>query len=310
MDMISVVVPCYNEEQSVPLVLNALDAVAAGMADDAAFEFIFVDDGSSDGTLRALQSAGETDSRVKYISFSRNFGKEAAMFAGLEHAKGDYVAIIDADLQHPPELIATMYGLIKTGGCDCVAAKCVSRTGESRVRLLCAHAFSRLINKISGVKYVEGAMDFRLMTRRVADSVLSLKECCRFTKGIFSWVGYNTKWIDCEDRRRSAGASKWSFFKLLAYSLEGVAAFSSAPLFLSSIFGACFCALALVLLIFAVVSSAVSGAPFSGTASTLCVIFLVGGVQLFCTGLLGLYVSKTHLETKKRPIYLVKEKNI
>lgn len=310
MALISVIVPCYNEEKALPLFIDALYAATDGMRADAEFEFIFVDDGSSDSTLSIIQAFGERDSRIKYISFSRNFGKEAAMFAGLEHAGGDYVTVIDADLQHSPELIATMYGLIRTGEYDCIAIKRSSRRGEPRARLLLTHCFYKLINGISGVKFVEGALDCRLMTRQVADAVLSMKEGVRFIKGIYSWVGYRTKWIECESRERSAGVSKWSFFKLLSYSLDGITAFSSAPLLLSSACGALFCLVALALFIYVIVRSAAFGAPFAGFASTLCAIFLVGGVQLLCVGILGLYLSKTHAETKKRPLYLVKETNM
>jgi glucosyltransferase len=308
MDVISVVVPCYNEEQAVPLFMRALAAVTEKMSAEAAFEFIFVDDGSADSTLDILRNLGKQDSRVKFISFSRNFGKEAAMLAGFEHAGGDFVCVFDADLQHSPDLIRDMYGLIKTREFDCVAAKRASRKGESRVRLLFTHCFYKLINGISSVRFVEGALDCRLISRQVVNSILSLKESCRFLKGIYSWVGYRTKWIECDTQERSAGVSKWSFRKLFAYSLEGIAAFSSAPLFLSSALGAVFCLFAFALLI-AVIIRACCGFP-AGLLSTLCAVFFVGGAQLFCTGILGLYLSKIHAETRKRPVYLVKETNI
>jgi glycosyltransferase involved in cell wall biosynthesis len=308
MDIISVIVPCYNEEQVLPLFIKALYAATSGMT--AGFEFIFVDDGSADATLSILQDLSKEDSRVKFISFSRNFGKEAAMFAGLEHASGDFLTVIDADLQHSPELIKTMYGLIKTGEYDCIATKRASRAGEPRLRLFFTHCFYRLINSICKVKFVEGALDSRLMTRQVKEAILAMKESGRFIKGIYSWVGFRTNWIECESAERAAGVSKWSLRKLFAYSLEGIVAFSSAPLFLSSLLGLLFCLTAFILFVFVIVRSAVSGAPLAGFASTLCVIFLVGGVQLLCTGLLGLYVSKTHTETRKRPLYLVKETNM
>lgn len=306
--LISVVVPCYNEERALPFFLEAL-AAATEKITDAEFEFIFVDDGSSDRTLSVLKDAVRNDGRIKFISFSRNFGKEAAMLAGFERAGGDYVTVFDADLQHSPELIRDMYDLIKTGEYDCIAVKRASRKGEPRVRLFLTHCFYRLINSISKIKLIEGALDCRLMSRQFIDSVLELKENCRFLKGIYNWVGYRTKWIECDTKERSAGVSKWSLWKLLAYSLEGIAAFSAAPLYLSSILGACFCLLAFILLLVLIVR-ACCGVPPAGILPTLCAVFLVGGVQLFCTGIIGLYVAKTHLEVKNRPAYLVKETNI
>lgn len=308
MDLISIVVPCYNEERALPLFADALFSVTDDMKADAEFEFIFVDDGSADATTGVLRDMSERDARFKFISFSRNFGKEAAMFAGFEHATGDYVTVMDADLQTPPELLKDMYSLIRTREFDCIAAKRTSRGGEPLARRFFSRRFYKLMNSISNVNVAEGAMDFRLMTKQMADAILALKESSRFLKGIYGWVGFRTKWIECDVMRRAAGESKWPFLKLLAYSLDGITAFSSVPLFLSAALGALFCLLALALLI-AVIIQAALGAPLS-LLCTLCAVFFAGGVQLLCTGILGLYLSKTHLETKKRPIYLIRETNI
>jgi glycosyltransferase involved in cell wall biosynthesis len=309
MDVISVVVPCYNEEQAVPLFMSAIAAIADKMSGRAEFEFIFVDDGSCDSTLDVLRRLSEKDSRVKYISFSRNFGKEAAMFAGLEHAGGDYVAVMDADLQHPPELIEEMYAIINTREYDCVAAKRAPGGGEPRMRLFFSRAFYRLINSISKVKFTQGALDYRLITRQVVNSILQMKERSRFLKGIYSWVGFRTKWIECESQERKAGKSAWSLGKLICYSLDGIASFSSAPLYLSFALGALFCLLAFGLLVAAVIEAACYGS-LPRITSVLCAGFFVGGAQLICTGILGLYIYKTHLEVKRRPIYIVKETSL
>ncbi len=309
MDVISIVVPCYNEEQAVPLFMNVLTAVTEKMSGQAEFEFIFVDDGSGDSTLDVLRSLGERDSRVKYISFSRNFGKEAAMFAGFEHACGDYVAVMDADLQYPPELVEEMYSLIKTREYDCVAAKRAPGGGGPRTRLFFSRTFVRLINSISKVKFTEGALDYRLVTRQVVNSILEMRERSRFLKGIYSWVGFRTKWIECGSQERRTGKSAWSPGKLICYSLDGIASFSSAPLYLSSALGALFCLLAFALLIVVVIEAACYGS-FPRLTSALCAVFFVGGAQLFCTGILGLYLAKTHLEVRRRPIYIVKETNV
>ncbi len=306
MDLISVVVPCFNEQEVVLLFYDEMSRVAGEMS-GVDIEMIFVDDGSTDRTLECFRSLSERDKRVRYISFTRNFGKEAAMFAGLENAKGDYVAIMDADLQDPPALLPEMYKAVKEEGFDSVATRRSSRKGEPPVRTFFAKLFYRIINKISKVELVPGARDYRLMSRRMVDSVLSLSEYNRFSKGIFAWVGYKTKWISYENIERVAGTTKWSFWKLFRYSLECIIAFSTAPLALSSLFGFFFCLLAVIGIIIVVARQLIWGGSTYGWASTICIILFVGGVQLFTIGILGQYLSKTYLETKKRPIYLVAE---
>ena len=310
MDLISIVVPCYNEEETIPLFMNAVYIATEKMKNDIEFEYVFIDDGSADGTMEVVQDLIKKDSRIKFISFSRNFGKEAAMYAGLEYAKGNYVMVMDVDLQDPPELIITMYDLILTKQYDCVATRRVSRKGEPRIRSLFARLFYKLINKISKIQIVDGARDFRMMTRQMVDSILELKEYNRFSKGIFSWVGFRTKWLDYENIERAAGETKWSFWKLFKYSMEGIAAFSTAPLLLASIIGALFCFIAFVLILLVVIKMLVWSEPVAGHTATVCAVFFIGGIQLFCIGILGQYLAKTYLETKKRPVYLIKETNL
>ena len=305
-DLISVVVPCYNEQEAIPFFYKEMARVAADM-DGVDIEMLFVDDGSSDGTLGCLRKLASQDKRVRYISFSRNFGKEAAMYAGLDNAVGDFVAIMDADLQDPPALLPEMYKAVKEEGYDSVATRRSTRKGEPPVRTFFAKMFYRLINKISKVEMVPGARDYRLMSRRMVDSVLSLSEYNRFSKGIFAWVGYKTKWIAYENIERVAGTTKWSFWKLFRYSMECIIAFSTAPLALSSLFGFFFCLLSVIGIVFVVIRQVFWGGSAYGWASTVCIILFVGGVQLFTIGILGQYLSKTYLETKKRPIYLVAE---
>ena len=305
---ISIIVPCYNEEGSIPLFMERIAAVASGMP-AVAFELIFIDDGSTDGTLQILRDRAKDDPGVRYLSFSRNFGKEAALLAGLEAATGDYAAVIDADLQHPPELLPEMYSGIIDGGFDCVAARRVNRKGEPPVRSFFAKLFYRLINRISQTELVDGATDYRLMTRQMVQAVLSLREYNRFSKGLFSWVGFKTKWIEFKNEPRMAGQTKWSFWKLFMYSLDGIVAFSVGPLAISSFFGFLFCVLAIFGIIFISVRWLIYGDPVQGWASTICTILFVCGIQLFCTGILGQYVAKSYLETKGRPIYIVKEKS-
>lgn len=290
-----------------PIFYQEIMKVAEQMKTSVAFEVIFVDDGSKDGTLTVARHLAEQDCRVRYLSFSRNFGKEAAMYAGMEHAKGDYVAIMDVDLQDPPGLLPEMLCCIEEEGYDCAATRRVTRKGEPPIRSMFARMFYRLINRISKTEIVDGARDYRLMTRQMVDSILAVEEYNRFSKGIFSWVGYSTKWLEYENVERCAGESKWSFWKLLLYSLDGIVAFSTAPLAIASIFGLLFCFIAFILIIFIIVKTLIWGDPVAGYPSTMCVIFFIGGVQLFCIGILGQYLSKTYLETKKRPLYLLKE---
>ncbi|MCI8497094.1 MAG: glycosyltransferase family 2 protein [Clostridiales bacterium] len=305
--LLSVIVPCFNEEESIPIFYEEICKTAGLMKDSVQFEIIFVDDGSKDGTLAAARRLSRQDSRVRYLSFSRNFGKEAAMFAGMEHSKGDYIAIMDVDLQDPPELLPQMLRAIEEEGYDCAATRRVTRKGEPPIRSLFARMFYRLINRISKTEIVDGARDYRLMTRQMVDSILSVQEYNRFSKGIFGWVGYCTKWLEYENVERRAGESKWSFWKLFLYSLDGIVAFSTTPLAIASVFGLLFCLIAFIMIIFVIVKTLVWGDPVAGYPSTMCVIFFIGGIQLFCIGILGQYLSKTYLETKRRPIYLLKE---
>jgi len=306
MPKLSVVVPCYNEEKSIPLFMNRITLVASSIP-TVTFEYIFVDDGSSDGTLQVLRSLSKDDEQIRYFSFSRNFGKEAALLAGLEATAGDYITVMDADLQDPPELLSEMYVAITEEGFDCAAARRVTRKGEPPIRSFFARGFYKLINKISDTQMVDGARDFRLMTRQMVDAVLSLKEYNRFSKGIFSWVGFSTKWIEFENVPRAAGSSKWSFWKLFLYSLDGIAAFSVKPLAISSLFGLFFCFVSFFGVISIVVRRLMFGDPVAGWASTVTIILFVGGIQLFCTGILGQYLAKSYLEGKHRPVFIIKE---
>lgn len=306
MDKISVVVSCYNEQEALPLFYEEITKVANKIK-NAEFEFVFVNDGSKDKTLEVIKSFRKNDERVKYISFSRNFGKEAAMYAGLKKATGDYVAIMDADLQDPPKLLIEMYETLNKKEYDCVATRRVSRKGEPPIRSFFARLFYKLINKISKAEIVDGARDFRLMTRQMVDAILSMEEYNRFSKGIFGWVGFNTKWIEYENVERVAGETKWSFWKLFKYSIEGIIAFSTAPLVISTIMGILFCFVAFLMIIFIIARTLIYGDPVSGWPSMVCIMLFVGGIQLFCIGIIGQYLSKTYLEVKKRPIYIIKE---
>ena len=270
-------------------------------------EFLFVDDGSTDATLPFLRALAERDRRVRYLSFSRNFGKEAAMYAGLQAATGDLVAILDADLQDPPELLGEMLPLIRSGQYDCVAVRRVTRKGEPAIRSLFARAFYRLINKVSRTQIVDGARDYRLMTRQMVDSILQLTEVNRFSKGIFSWVGYRTHWLEVENAQRAAGQTKWSFFKLCLYAMDGIIAFSTAPLAIASVLGLAFCVIAFIAIIFVIVRQLIWGGSAFGWPSMVCILLFVTGIQLFCIGILGQYLSKTYLEVKRRPIYILRE---
>lgn len=306
MEKISIIVPCYNEEEAMPIFYKEIVKVAKEMK-KVDFEFIFVNDGSRDKTLEVARELHQKDERVRYVSFSRNFGKEAGMLAGLEAARGDYVAIMDVDLQDPPYLIKDMYNIIKEEDYDCVATRRVSRKGEPPIRSFFARCYYKLINKISKTEIVDGARDFRLMTRQMVDSILELKEYNRYSKGIFSWVGYDTKWLEYENVERVAGTTKWSFWKLFLYSLESIIAFSTVPLSIAAVVGVLFCLIAFILIIFVIVKTLTVGDPVAGWPSLVCIIFLVSGIQLFCLGIIGQYLAKTYLETKNRPIYIVKE---
>ncbi len=309
MTMISVIVPCYNEEQAIPIFYREIIKTASEMP-NVSFEFIFVNDGSKDETENVIRALAENDDRVKYISFSRNFGKEGAMYAGMQHSSGDFIVIMDVDLQDPPALIPRMYDDIKSGNYDCIATRRVNRSGEAPIRSAFARAFYKLINHISQTEIVDGARDFRMMSRRMADSILSMCEYNRFSKGIFSWVGFNTKWIGYENINRSAGETKWSFWKLFKYSIDGIVGFSTVPLALSSLMGIILFFVSIVGIIFIIVRQLLYGGSAFGWPSMICVILLVGGLQLLSIGILGQYLSKTYLETKRRPLYIIKDTNI
>lgn len=309
--LISIIIPCYNEEAVLPLFYKEITKQADIMRDKfhADFEYLFVNDGSDDNTLTLIKSLAAEDKRVKYISFSRNFGKEAAMYAGLKNASGDYAAIMDADLQDPPSMLGEMYEILASGEFDCAATRRVSRKGEPPVRSFFARIFYKLINKISKADIVDGARDFRLMTRQMVNAILEMGEYNRFSKGIFGWVGFNTKWLEYENTERAAGETKWSFWKLFLYSLDGITAFSTAPLGIASVMGFIFCIVAFIMIFIIILKTLIFGDPVAGYPSLVCIIFLVSGIQMFCIGILGQYLSKTYLETKKRPVYIIKEYN-
>ena len=307
--LISVIVPCYNEQEVLHMFYDEMSRVA-GLMTDYNFEFIFVNDGSRDNTLNICKELADKDERVKYISFSRNFGKEAGIYAGFEKSKGDLVCMMDADLQDPPALLPEMVKAIEEEGFDSVATRRVTRKGEPPIRSFFARMFYKLMNKISKTEIVDGARDYRLMTRQFVNSLLDLGEYNRFSKGLFGWVGYKTKWLEYENVERAAGETKWSFWKLLLYSIEGIMAFSTVPLAISAVMGILFCAIAFAMIVFIIAKTVMFGDPVAGWPSTACIILFVGGVQLFCVGILGQYLAKTYLEVKGRPIYICKETNI
>lgn len=307
MSLLSVVVPCYNEEESIPLFYKELMKNHSFFTqENLQLELLFIDDGSRDRTVEQVKRLREKDERVRLVSFSRNFGKEAAMYAGLEHAKGDYVVIMDVDLQDPPSLLPEMFSGIKEGY-DSVATRRVNRKGEPPIRSFFARIFYRLMKKISRTEFMDGARDYRLMTRQVVDAILSMQEYNRFTKGIFGWVGFRTKWLEYENVERAKGETKWSFWKLFLYSLDGITAFSTVPLMIAAVVGVVFCILAFLMIIFIIVRKLIFGDPVSGWPSLVCIMLFLSGIQFFCTGILGQYLAKTYMEVKKRPIYLIKE---
>lgn len=310
MKLISVVVPCYNEQEVLPLFYTEITKVMAQIKDkhpDTDYELLFINDGSKDETLKELRELAVKDNRVRYISFSRNFGKEAGMYAGLQNAKGDYVVVMDADLQHPPAFIPQMYEYVLSGEYDCATTRRVSREGESKIRSWFSRQFYKVMNKISQTEIVDGAQDFRFMTRQMVDAILSMHEYNRFSKGIFSWVGFRTKYMPYENIERAAGNTTWSFKSLFKYSLEGIFAFSTAPLAISSFLGILSCIIAFIMILVLVIKWLVFGDPVQGYTTTICVLLMVGGLQLFCIGILGQYLSKTYLESKNRPIYIIHE---
>ncbi len=310
MKTLSVVVPCYNEEAALPCFLPEMQKAADKLRADHRLEseFLFVDDGSQDSTLALLRDFAQADRRVRYLSFSRNFGKEAALFAGFEHARGDYVAVMDADLQHPPAMLEEMYLAIAQEGYEIAAARRVSRKGEPPIRSLLARLFYRLINKISKAEFVDGASDFRMLSRPAVNALLRMGEYNRFSKGIFGWVGFSTKWLPYENVERVAGETCWSFWKLLLYSVEGIIAFSTAPLSIASVWGILFCLAAFVGMLYIFIKTILWGDPVAGFPTLACLLLLIGGSIQLSLGIIGQYLAKTYLETKRRPIYILGEK--
>lgn len=308
MDKISVIVPCFNEQETIPVYYDAVLPIMDSM-EEVTFEVVFVDDGSTDGTLAAMRELSKKDGRFRYLSFSRNFGKEAALYAGLSHATGDYVAVMDVDLQDPVELLPKMYQMLQSEDCDCVATRRADRKGEPKIRSFLSDCFYKFINKISSTEIVNGARDYRMMKKSMVDAVLEVQEYNRFSKGIFQWVGFRTEWLEFHNTQRVAGETKWSLAKLAAYSLEGILGYSIVPLSLASFIGIFFCVVAFFMTVFIAARTLIFGDPVAGWTSLVCIIFLVSGVQLFCIGIIGAYLSKTYLETKRRPIYILKEES-
>ena len=308
MSLLTVICPCYNEEESVGLFYEEV-MKNQGFFKEQGVEMnvLFVDDGSRDGTLAEVKKLREKDSRVHFVSFSRNFGKEAAMYAGLEKAEGEYVVIMDVDLQDPPRLLPEMYESLTKEGYDSVATRRVNRKGEPPIRSFFARRFYGLMKRISKTEIVDGARDYRMMTRQMVDAILSMEEYNRFTKGIYGWVGFRTKWLEYENVERAKGETKWNFWKLLVYSIEGITAFSTAPLSIAAFVGALFCFFAFVMILFIIIRKLIFDDPVSGWPSLVCIILMTSGVQFFCTGILGQYLAKTYLEVKRRPIYIAKE---
>ncbi len=308
--LISLIVPCYNEQEALPFFLPEVFRVAEEMTEKADFEILFVDDGSKDDTLKVLRSFAEQDSRVKYLSFSRNFGKEAAMYAGFCNAKGDYVAVMDADLQDPPSLLPQMLELLETGEYDSVATRRVTRKGEPKIRSFFARMFYKIINRISDADIVDGARDFRLMRREMVNAIVAMGERNRFSKGIFGWVGFKTYWLPFENVERVAGETKWSFWKLFRYSIDGFVNFSQTPLTIAAWVGGIFTVISILAVLFIVIRRlCFEGSSVDGWASLVCIITFIGGLQLASLGIIGQYLSKTYLEVKKRPHYILRETN-
>lgn len=310
MSLLTVVVPCYNEEEAIPFFYDEMKKTIEKFNIEfpsVEFELLFIDDGSKDNTLGVLKELRKKDNIVRYVSFSRNFGKESGIYAGLDNAKGDYVVIMDADLQDPPALLPDMFRAVTVEGYDSAATRRVTRKGEPPIRSFFARMFYKLMSKISNAEIVDGARDYRIMNRRMVDAILAMSEYNRFTKGIYGWVGFNTKWFEYENIERVAGETKWSFWKLFMYSIEGIVAFSTAPLSIASYLGILFMFLAFILILFIVIRTMIYGDPTNGWPSLVCIFTMFSGIQLFSIGIIGQYLSKTYLETKKRPIYIARE---
>lgn len=309
MEKISIIIPCLNEEESLPLFEREINRVADEMK-KINFEFIYIDDGSTDNTINILKTMASNDKRVKYISFSRRFGKEAGNYAGLKNATGDYAVIIDADLQHNPDLIKEMYIGIKEEGYDSVAVKRIDRKGEKRFRSFLSKKYHKLIKRLSNINTTEGETDYRMMSKKMYTSIVEMSEYNRYTKGLFAWVGFKTKWIEQSNIERRAGSTSWSFMDLVKYSFSGLTSFSTKPLLLSSVIGVVFFIISIIMIIYIIVKTLIFGDPVAGYPSLVCFIFMIGGLQLFCLGIVGEYLSKMYLETKHRPIYITRESNI
>lgn len=305
---ITAIVPCYNEQEAIPYFYDEATKVLSGM--DVDYELLFINDGSKDGTLSVLKDYAQKDEHVKYISFSRNFGKEAAMYAGFCNAKGDYVAVLDADLQDPPSLLPEMVKILESGEYDSVATRRETRKGEPKIRSFFARKFYRIINKISDADVVDGARDFRLMKREMVDAIVTMSEYNRFSKGIFGWIGFRTYWLPFENVERVAGQTKWSFWGLFKYALDGIINFSNAPLSMASVLGFFMTGVAFIMMLFVIIRRIVFGDPVAGWASLVCIIVFIGGMQLFCLGIIGQYISKIYMETKDRPHYIAAETNV
>ena len=310
-NLISIVVPCYNEEKAIPLFVEEIRKTALAMKEKYGvdFEYVFVDDGSKDQTASIMKKYAAEIPEIKYVIFSRNFGKEAALYAGLEKSKGDYVAVMDVDLQDPPSMLPEMYEAVSSGEYDAAAARRVDRTGEPPIRSFFARMFYKLINKISQTEIVDGARDYRLMSRSMVNAILDVNEYNRFSKGIFSWVGFRTKWLEYKNTARAAGETKWSFYKLFIYSIDGIVAFSTVPLAISSVLGIVCCFVSLIMIALIILKTLIFGDPVAGYPSLVCIIFLLSGLILLCTGIQGQYLAKTYMETKRRPIYILREEN-
>ncbi len=306
MAFLSIVVPCFNEEESIGIFLKEIQNIL----DDYDYEIIYVNDGSEDNTLKNIKEIADSNSNIKYISFSRNFGKESAIYAGLKNASGDLICVIDADLQHPPNLLLEMIEAITKEDYDIAAARRVSRKGEPKIKSFFSHLFYKVFNRLSKMKLMEGATDYRMMTRQVVDSVLELNEYNRFSKGLFQWVGFNTKWIEYENVERIAGKTTWSFWGLVSYSIEGIVAFTTTPLTVSILLGTIFSIIAFIYMVFIITKYLLYSDPVQGFATIMSVILFLGGIQLLFIGVLGKYLEKTYIETKNRPIFIVKESNI
>lgn len=310
MEKISIIVPCYNEEAALPLFYEELQKNIKDFGEEVLFEILFVNDGSKDNTINVIKDLANKDNQVKYISFSRNFGKESAIYAGLENASGDYVSIMDADLQDPPSLLKEMYKAVTEESYDAVGTRRVNRKGEPIIRSLFAKLFYKLINKMTPFEMVDGARDYVFMKRQVVEAILSLKEYNRYSKGLFSFVGFDVKWIEYHNVKRVAGNTKWSFWKLTKYAIEGITAFSTAPLLISSAIGLLFCLISFLMILVIIVKTLIFDDPTSGWPSLVCIIFMVSGIQMFSLGIIGQYLSKTYLEIKKRPLFFIKDTNI